>query len=76
MRFQITEEKFAEEIHDWLRTVFGGSIVEVKTEYGKAYIIDETEYRILREGFLKREFGDNKEKKPSCTRGRFCIRSD
>lgn len=58
MQFQITEEEFAEDIHKWLSTTFGGSIVEVETEYGKAYIIDETEYRILREGFLKREFGD------------------
>ena len=60
MQFQITEEEFAEEMHEWLRTVFGGSIVEVETEYGTAYIIDETEYRILREGLIKREFGDNK----------------
>ena len=60
MQFQINEEEFAEELHEWLRTVFGGSIVEVKTEYGKTYIIDETEYRILREGLIKREFGDNK----------------
>ncbi|MDE5854306.1 MAG: hypothetical protein K2H19_04500 [Ruminococcus sp.] len=60
MQFQINEEEFAEELHEWLRTVFGGSIVEVETEYGKAYIIDETEYRILREGLKKREFGDNK----------------
>ena len=60
MQFQINEEEFAKELHEWLRTVFGGSIVEVETEYGKAYIIDETEYRILREGLIKREFGDNK----------------
>lgn len=63
MQFQITEEEFSEEIHDWLRTVFGGSIVEVKTEYGKAYIIDETEYKILRDDFMKRKFRDNKENK-------------
>lgn len=60
MQFQITEEEFAEELHNWLRTVFGGSIVEVKTEYGKAYIIDETEYKILRNDFIKQKFGDNK----------------
>lgn len=37
MQFQITEEEFAENLHDWLRSTFGGSIVEVETEYGKAF---------------------------------------
>ena len=63
MQFQITEEEFAENLHDWLRSTFGGSIVEVETEYGKAYVIDETEYRILRNDFITQKFGkkdDNK----------------
>ncbi len=63
MQFQINEEEFAEKMHEYLRTVFGGSIVEVKTEYGKAYIIDETEYKILRNDFMKQKFRDNKENK-------------
>lgn len=64
MQFQITEEEFAENLHNWLGSTFGGSIiVEVETEYGKAYVIDETEYRILRNDFITQKFGkkdDNK----------------
>lgn len=58
MHFNMTEEEFAEDLHDWLNFTFGGAIIEIETEYGKAYVIDEREYRILRKGFIKKTFGE------------------